>query len=113
MHFTLFLYIAPLPRNISVTVKTVTTTTISLNISISNYNSATDYDITIAWNQTSCDSEAGIKGFEGQYSVSKMMYTIMHVYPGGDYSIRVTITNVAGSVTSDIVNASTIKTGKS
>ena len=114
MYFALFLYIAPLPKNISVTVKTVTTTTIPLSISISNYNSATDYNITIAWNQTSCDAEAGIKGlFEGQYTMSKMMYSIMDVYPGGDYSIRVTITNVAGSVTSDIVNASTITTGKS
>ena len=45
--------------------------------------------------------------------MSKMMYTIMDVYPGGDYSIRVTITNVAGSATSDIVNALTITTGKS
>ena len=72
----------------------------------------TDYNITIAWNQTSCDAEAGIKGlFEGQY-MPRMNYSITEVYPGGDYSIRVTITNVAGSVTSDIVNASTITTGK-
>ena len=112
MYFTLFLYIVPLPRDISVTVNTETTTTISLNISISNYNSTTGYNITIAWNQTSCDDGAGIKdAFEGQYN--RMSYTIREVYPGGDYSIRVTITNVAGSVTSDIVNASTIKTGKS
>ena len=74
----------------------------------------TGYNITIAWNQTSCDDEAGIKGlFEGQYNtLLRMSYTIREVYPG-DYSIRVTITNVAGSVTSDIVNVSTITRGKS
>ena len=114
MYFTLFLIVS-LPKDISVTVNTVTTTTISLSISISNYNSTTGYNITIAWSQTSCIDGAGIKdAFEGQYNtISKMMYTIRDVYPGGDYSIRVTITNVAGSVTSDIVNVSTITTGKS
>ena len=92
----------------------MTTTTISLSLSISNYNSATGYNITIAWNQTSCDDGAGIKGLlEGKYTMTRMAYSIMDVYPGGDYSIRVTVTNVAGSVTSDIVNVSTMTTGKS
>ena len=115
MHFTLFLYIAPLPRDISVTVNTVTTTTIPLKVEISNYNSTTGYNITIAWSQTSCDDGTGIKDvFQGQYNnISRMMYSLTEVSPGGDYSIRVTIANVAGSVTSDIVNVSTITTGKS
>ena len=82
-----------------------------MSVTISNYDSRTDYNITIVWTQTSCDDGTGISGqFVEQY-MPAMIYSITEVYAGGDYDITVMISNIAGSVASDILNVSTMETG--
>ena len=103
-----------LPRNVSVAVNSVTSTAISLNVSISNYDSNTHYNITVTWIETllnPCSDETEISDHYIEEYIPAMEYTIMKNY--ADYNITVTITNAAGSITSDVVNVTTMREGKS
>ena len=103
-----------LPRDVSLTIENVTNTTISLNVSISNYDSNTHYNITVTWIETllnTCSDETEISDNYTKDYIPTMEYNIMKDY--GDYNITVTITNAAGSITSDTVNVTTMREGKS
>ena len=108
------LFAVELPRNVLVAVNSVTSTAISLNVSIRNYDSDTNYTITVTWIETllnPCSDETEISDSYTKDYTPKMEYTIMKDY--ADYNITVTITNAAGSVTSDTVNVTTTREGKS
>ena len=99
-----------LPRDVSVAVNSVTSTTISLSVSISNYDSNTHYNITVTWIETLlnlCNDE--MDHYIEEY-IPTMEYNIMKNY--ADYNITVTITNAAGSITSDVVSVTLMKTRK-
>ena len=81
-------------------------------MSISNYDSRSDYDITVVWTQTSCDDGTGINGQLVEQYMPAVDYSITEVYAGGDYDITVMISNVAGSVASNIFSVSMMETGK-
>ena len=104
-----------LPRDVSVAVNSVTSTTISLSVSINNYDSNIPYTITVTWVETflnPCSDERDISDHYIEEYIPTMEYnTIMKNY--ADYNITVTITNAAGSVTSDTVNVITMREGKS
>ena len=103
-----------LPRDVSVAVNSVTSTTISLSVSISNYDLNIPFTITVTWVETllnPCSDERDISGHYIEEYIPTMEYNIMKDY--GDYNITVTITNAAGSVTSDVVNVITMREGKS
>ena len=103
-----------LPRSVSVAVNSVTSTAISLNVSISNYDSNTHYNITVTWIETflnPCSDETDISGHYMEEYLPTMEYNIMKDY--ADYNITVTITNAAGSITSDVVNVITMRESKS
>ena len=103
-----------LPRNVSVAVSSVTSTTISLSVSISNYNSNIPYTITLTWIETllnPCSDERYISDHYIEDYIPTMEYNIMKNY--ADYNITVTITNAAGSITSDVVSVTTMIEGKS
>ena len=87
----------------------MTTTTISLSVSISNYDSRTSYNISVAWSETLASSCSGAAGdfYREQYTPDKE-YSIVNLNGGSDYDIVVTISNVAGNVTS---NRTTITRG--
>ena len=111
-----YTYIGPLsivvelPRDVSVAVNSVTSTTISLSVSISNYDSNTHYNITVTWIETFlnlCSDE--MDHYIEEY-IPTMEYNIMKNY--ADYNITVTITNAAGSITSDVVSVTLMKTSK-
>ena len=107
-------YIVALPRDISVIIRNVTSTTISLSVSISNYDSNIPYTITVTWVETllnPCSDERDISGHYIEEYLPTMEYNIMKNY--ADYNITVTITNAAGSITSDTVNVPTMIEGKS
>ena len=101
------MFIVELPRNVSLTVENVTSTTISLSVSISNYDSNTSYTITVTW-ITSLLNPCNDHGQYMEEYIPTMEYTIMKKY--ADYNITVTITNAAGSVSSD---TATMREGKS
>ena len=106
--------VVELPRNVSLTIENVTNTTISLSVSISNYDSNTHYDITVTWIETllnPCSDERDISDHYMEEYIPTMEYNIMKNY--ADYDITVTITNAAGSITSDTVNVITMREGKS
>ena len=103
-----------LPRNVLVAVNSVTSTTISLSVSISNYDLNIPYTINVTWIETflnPCSDERYISGHYMEEYIPTMEYNIMKNY--GDYNITVTITNAAGSITSDTVNVTTMREGKS
>ena len=103
-----------LPRDVSVAVNSVTSTAISLNVSISNYDSNTHYNITVTWVEIllhPCSDETDISDHYMEEYIPTMEYNIMKNY--ADYNITVTITNAAGSITSDTVNVITMREGKS
>ena len=107
-------YIVALPRDISVIIRNVTSTAISLNVSISNYDSNTSYTINVTWVETllnPCSDETDISGHYIEDYIPTMEYDIMKDY--ADYNITVTITNAAGSITSDVVNVITMRESKS
>ena len=116
MCFTLFLsFVVRLPETISVTVKNVNTTTISLNVSVGNYNSKTSYNTTVTWTVrliNRCNNKTDVGGFHIEGYVPTVEYSITNIYPESDYNITVTITNAAGNATSEIVNVTTMTTGK-
>ena len=58
-----------------------------------------------------CSDERHISDLYLQEYLPTMEYNIMKDY--ADYNITVTITNVAGSITSDVVNVITMIEGKS
>ena len=102
-----------LPRDVSVAVNSVTSTTISLSVSISNYDSNIPYTITVTWVETflnPCNDETDISDHYIEEYIPTMEYNIMKDY--ADYNITVTITNAAGSITSDVVSVTLMKTGK-
>ena len=97
-------------------------TTISLSVSISNYYlnipfnyvSNTSYTINVTWIETllnPCSDERDISDSYTKEYIPTMEYNIMRDY--ADYNITVTITNAAGSITSDTVNVTTMIEGKS
>ena len=103
-----------LPRNVSVAVNSVTSSAVSLNVSISNYDSNTSYNITVTWVETflnPCNDGTDISDHYIEDYIPTMEYSIMKNY--ADYDITVTITNAAGSITSDVVNVITMREGKS
>ena len=103
--------VVELPRDISVI---VTSTTILLNVSIGNYDQNTNYTITVTWIETllnPCSDERDISNHYIEEYIPTMEYNIMKKY--ADYNITVTITNAAGSITSDTVNVITMREGKS
>ena len=103
-----------LPRDVSVAVNSVTSTTISLSVSISNYDSNIPYTINVIWVETllnPCSDEKDISGHYIEEYLPTMEYNIMKNY--AEYNITVTITNAAGSITSDTVNVITMREGKS
>ena len=103
-----------LPRSVSVAVNSVTSTTISLSVSISNYVSNIPYTITVTWVETllnPCSDERDISDHYTKEYIPTIEYNIMKDY--ADYNITVTITNAAGSITSDTVNVITMREGKS
>ena len=103
-----------LPRDVSVAVNSVTSTTISLSVSISNYDSNIPFTITVTWVETllnPCSDETEISDHYMEDYIPTVEYNIMKNY--ADYNITVTITNAAGSVTSDTVNVITMREGKS
>ena len=103
--------VVELPRDISVI---VTITTILLNVSIGNYDQNTNYTITVTWIETllnPCSDERDISNHYIEEYIPTMEYNIMKKY--ADYNITVTITNAAGSITSDTVNVITMREGKS
>ena len=103
-----------LPRDVSVAVNSVTSTTISLSVSISNYDSNIPYTITVTWIETllnPCSDETEISGHYIEDYIPTMEYNIMKDYADYD-NITVTITNAAGSITSDVVSVTLMKTGK-
>ena len=103
-----------LPRDVSVIVNSVMSATISLSVSISNYVSIAPYTITVTWIGTllnPCSNETIISDHYTQEYMPTIEYTIIKVY--ADYNITVKITNAAGSVTSDTVNVTTMRDGKS
>ena len=90
----------------------MTSTTISLSVSISNYDSS--YTINVTWIETllnPCSDERDISDHYMEEYIPTMEYNIMRNY--ADYDITVTITNAAGSITSDTVNVTTMIEGKS
>ena len=92
----------------------MTSTTISLSLSISNYVSNIPYTITVTWIETllnPCSDETDISDYYLQEYLPTMEYNIMKNY--ADYNITVTITNAAGSITSDTVYVITMIEGKS
>ena len=106
--------VVELPRNVSVAVNSVTSTAISLSVSISNYDSNIPYNITVTWVETflnPCSDETDISDHYIEEYIPTMEYNIMKNY--ADYDITVTITNAAGSITSDTVNVITMREGKS
>ena len=103
-----------LPRNVSLTIESVTNTTISLSVSISNYISNISYTINVTWVKTllnPCSDERDISDHYIEEYLPTMECIIMKDY--ADYNITVTITNAAGSITSDTVNVITMREGKS
>ena len=103
-----------LPRDVSVAVNSVTSTTISLSVSISNYDSNIPFTITVTWVETLlnlCSDERDISDHYMEEYIPTMEYNIMKKY--ADYNITVTITNAAGSITSDTVNVKNMREGKS
>ena len=100
-----------LPRNVSVAVNSVTSTAISLNVSISNYDSNTHYNITVTWVETLLNPCSDETDHYIEEYLPTMEYDIMKNY--ADYNITVTITNAAGNITSDTVNVTTMREGKS
>ena len=98
-----------------ITIENVTNTTISLNVSISNYDSNTNYTISVTWVEillNPCSDETDISDSYTKEYIPTMEYNIiMKKY--ADYNITVTITNAAGSITSDTVNVITMREGKS
>ena len=103
-----------LPRDVSVAVNSVTSTTISLSVSISNYVSNNPFTITVTWVETllnPCSDETDTIGHYIEEYIPTMEYNIMKNY--ADYNITVTITNAAGSITSDTVIVATMREGKS
>ena len=103
-----------LPRDVSVAVNSVTSTTISLSVSISNYDLNIPYTINVTWIETflnPCSDERYISDHYIEEYIPTMEYNIMKDY--ADYNITVTITNSAGSITSDVVNVITMREGKS
>ena len=114
-----YTYIGPLfiavelPRDVSVAVNSVTSTTISLSVSISNYDSNIPYTINVTWVETllnPCSDETEISEHYIEDYIPTMEYSIMKDY--ADYNITVAITNAAGSITSDVVSVTLMKTGK-
>ena len=92
----------------------MTSSAVSLNVSISNYDSNTHYNITVTWIETllnPCSDETEISEHYLQEYLPTMEYNIMRNY--ADYNITVTITNAAGSITSDTVIVTTMREGKS
>ena len=92
----------------------MTSTTISLSVSISNYDSNIPYTINVTWIETflnPCSDERDISDHYTKEYIPTMEYNIMKDY--ADYDITVTITNAAGSITSDTVNVTTMREGKS
>ena len=93
----------------------MTSTTISLSVSISNYDSNIPYTINVTWIETllnPCSDERDISDHYMEEYIPTMEYNIiMKNY--ADYNITVTITNAAGSITSDTVNVTTMREGKS
>ena len=87
----------------------MTTTTISLSVSISNYDSRTSYNISVAWSETLPNTCSGAAGdlYREQY-IPHQEYSIVNLNGGSDYDIVVTISNVAGNVTSDRITVTTI-----
>ena len=57
-----------------------------------------------------CSDERDISGHYIEEYIPTMEYNIMNDY--AEYNITVTITNAAGSITSDVVNVTLMKTGK-
>ena len=103
-----------LPRDVSVAVNNVTSTTISLSVSISSYDLNIPFTITVTWVETllnPCSDERDISDHYIEEYIPTMEYNIMKDY--ADYNITVTITNAAGSITSDVVNVITMIEGKS
>ena len=106
--------VVELPRNVLVAVNSVTSTAISLSVSISNYDLNIPFTITVTWVETllnPCSDETDISGHYIEEYLPTMEYNIMKNY--ADYNITVTITNAAGSITSDTVNVITMREGKS
>ena len=99
-----------LPRDVSVAVNSVTSTTISLSVSISNYDSNTHYNITVTWIETLLNLCSDETDHYIEEYIPTMEYNIIKNY--ADYNITVTITNVAGSIISDVVSVTLMKTGK-
>ena len=92
----------------------MTNTTISLSVSISNYDLNIPFTITVTWIETllnPCSDETDISDHYIEEYIPTMEYNIMKDY--ADYNITVTITNAAGSITSDTVNVTTMREGKS
>ena len=92
----------------------MTSTTISLNVSIGNYDTSIPYTINVTWIETflnPCSDETDIRDSYTKEYIPTMEYNIMKDY--ADYNITVTITNAAGSITSDTVNVITMREGKS
>ena len=103
-----------LPRDVSLTIENMTSTTISLNVSIGNYDLNIPFTITVTWIETllnPCSDETEISDNYTKDYIPTMEYTIMKDY--ADYNITVTITNAAGSITSDTVNVTTMREGES
>ena len=98
-----------LPRDVLVAVNSVTSTTISLSVSISNYDSNIPYTITVSWINP-CSDETDISDHYTKEYIPTMEYNIIKNY--ADYNITVTIINAAGSITSDVVSVTLMKTGK-
>ena len=86
----------------------MTTTTISLSVSISNYDSRTSYNISVAWSETLPNSCSGAGDFYRERYTPNKEYNIVNLNGGSDYDIVVTISNVAGNVTSDRITVTTI-----
>ena len=87
----------------------MTTTTISLSVSISNYDSRTSYNISVALSETLPNSCSGAAGdFSTERYTPNKEYNIVNLNGGSDYDIVVTISNVAGNVTSDRITVTTI-----
>ena len=108
------LIVVELPRDVSLTIENMTSTTISLSVSISNYDLNIPFTITVTWVETflnPCSDETEISEHYIEEYIPTMEYTIMKNY--ADYNITVTITNAAGSITSDTVNVTTMREGKS
>ena len=108
------LILVELPRDVSLTIENMTSTTISLSVSISNYDLNIPFTITVTWIEillNPCSDETEISDHYMEEYIPTMEYNIMKKY--ADYNITVTITNAAGSITSDTVNVPTMREGKS